>query len=84
MVLLYRKNVSYASTCNLVGFSLGIFFGSVCSILLTSEEFHRKLLWKTSGSGGIITMKSKYANSGTKYFSLRFNSYKIKNKNLAC
>lgn len=53
-----RKNVSYASTCNSVGVPFGMFIGSVCFVLLMSEQFNINYFRAAPGSGGLITMKS--------------------------
>lgn len=58
--ILYRNNVSYASTCNGTGLGLGMFVGSIFPVLLVSEDFCNKYLRITSGTGGIMTFKSTY------------------------
>lgn len=56
----HRNNVSYSSTCNGVGLALGICIGSICPILLTSEEFCNTYLRTSPETGGIMTFTSGY------------------------
>lgn len=58
ILFFFRKNVSHASTCNSVGVPLGMFIGSVCFILLVSEQFSNKYLRTLPETGGLLTMKS--------------------------
>lgn len=58
--ILYRNNVGYASTCNATGQVIGIMIGSLFSVLFTSEDFCNKYLRVTPGTGGIMTMRSKW------------------------
>lgn len=53
-----RKNVSYSSTCNIVGVIFGIFVASVGFVLLVSEDFNNKYFRTTPGTGGLTTIKS--------------------------
>lgn len=46
--------------CNSIGVLFGIFLGEVCFTLLVSEEFNTKYFRSTPGTGGLISMKSKY------------------------
>jgi len=58
-LVLYRKNVGYASTCASVGQIMGIMLCAVSLILFTSEDFGNKYLRIVASAGGIMTMKSK-------------------------
>uniref|UniRef100_A0A914NVC7 Acetyl-coenzyme A transporter 1 n=1 Tax=Meloidogyne incognita TaxID=6306 RepID=A0A914NVC7_MELIC len=39
LTMLSRKNVGYASTCNVVGQTIGVFLGNVVFLALQSKEF---------------------------------------------
>ncbi|CAI6365109.1 unnamed protein product [Macrosiphum euphorbiae] len=58
LTMLKKNNVSYASTCNCIGIAIGMFIGSVCPILLSSEQFCNRYLRLTPGTGGIISIKN--------------------------
>lgn len=60
----FRKNMNYSSTCNALGIPIGMFIGSVCFTLLVSEKFSDKILHRTPGSGGLVTMKSTANENG--------------------
>jgi len=60
MLSLYRNNLGYASTCNSTGLPIGMFIGSVCPILLVSEEFNNKYFRVIPTTGGLMTLKSTY------------------------
>jgi len=60
-MVLYRKNVGYASTCASMGQVMGIMISGVSFILFTSEDFSNKYLRITHNVGGIVTVKSKSA-----------------------
>jgi Acetyl-coenzyme A transporter 1 len=51
-----RKNVGYASTCNVVGQTVGIFFGNVVYLTLQSKEFANKWLRSTPADTGIVDL----------------------------
>lgn len=55
-----RKNISYASTCNGAGLSLGVLCGYIIPITLISESFCNKWLRVSPLPGGILTFKGKY------------------------
>jgi len=59
IVVLYRKNVGYASTCASMGQVMGVMISAVSFILFTSEDFSNKYLRITNNVGGIVTVKSK-------------------------
>jgi PAT family acetyl-CoA transporter-like MFS transporter 1 len=59
IVVLYRNNVGYASTCAFVGQFTGIIISSMSLILLTSEDFSNKYLKISLDVDGILTVKSK-------------------------
>jgi len=67
IVVLYRNNLGYASTCATMGQVLGIMISAVSCILLTSEDFSNKYLRITPNAGGIITMKSKTKKINNQY-----------------
>ncbi|XP_026805456.1 acetyl-coenzyme A transporter 1-like [Rhopalosiphum maidis] len=56
--LLKKNNVSYSSTCNSTGIAFGLYIGSVCPVLLSSEYFCNKYLRFTPDVGGILSIKS--------------------------
>lgn len=56
--LLKKNNVSYSSTCNSTGIAFGLYIGSVCPVLLSSEYFCNKYLRFTPQEGGILSIKS--------------------------
>ncbi|VVC28221.1 Major facilitator superfamily domain,Acetyl-coenzyme A transporter 1 [Cinara cedri] len=58
LTMLKKNNVSYASTCNYVGAAAGMCIGSVCPILLASEDFCNRYLRITPGIGAIMSIKS--------------------------
>lgn len=58
LTMLKKNNVSYGSTCNSIGIGVGMFIGSVCPILLSSEQFCNRYLRLTPGTGGIISIKN--------------------------
>jgi len=62
IIIVYRNNVGYASTCNTSGQIIGVMIGSVFAILFTSEDFSNKYLRITTGVEGIVSMKSKHLN----------------------
>jgi len=70
-MVLCRNNVGYSSTCASIGQVIGIMWGSVSFILLTSENFSNKYLRVTPNAGRIVTMKSK--STETKLISIKYN-----------
>ncbi|XP_022174752.1 acetyl-coenzyme A transporter 1-like [Myzus persicae] len=58
LTMLKRNNVGHASTCNTSGLPIGMFIGSVCPILLVSEDFTNKYLRVMPTTGGLITLQS--------------------------
>lgn len=59
IMVLYRNNVGYASTCATIGQIIGGMVSAVSFILFTSEDFSNKYLRITPNVGGIVTIKSK-------------------------
>lgn len=59
ILILYRNNVGYASTCQSSGQVMGIMISSVMSVLFTSENFCNKYLRFTPAVGGIVSMRSE-------------------------
>ncbi|XP_060865229.1 acetyl-coenzyme A transporter 1-like [Metopolophium dirhodum] len=57
LTMLKKNNVGHASTCNGTGVALGVLIGTICPVLLTSEDFCNKYLRITLSTGGIITIK---------------------------
>ncbi|XP_022174759.1 acetyl-coenzyme A transporter 1-like [Myzus persicae] len=57
LTMLKKTNVGYSSVCSSSGFAIGIMFGSVVPVLLTSEDFYNKHLRITPGVGGIMTLE---------------------------
>ncbi|VVC28219.1 Major facilitator superfamily domain,Acetyl-coenzyme A transporter 1 [Cinara cedri] len=58
LTMLKSKNVNYSSTCNAVGVPIGMFIGSTCFTLATSEQFRNQLFPNSLDAGGLMTMKS--------------------------
>jgi len=52
--------MGYASTCNATGLPIGMFIGSVCPILLVSEDFSNKYFRVMPTTGGLMTLQSTY------------------------
>ena len=63
----YRKNVGYASTCNVVGQTVGIFFGNVVYLTLQSKEFANKWLRSTPADTGIVDLDGECCLSSSIY-----------------
>ncbi|VVC28216.1 Hypothetical protein CINCED_3A007453 [Cinara cedri] len=58
LTMLRKNNVNYASTCNGTGMAFGMFIGSICPILLASEDFCNTYLRINPSPGGMVTFKS--------------------------
>lgn len=59
IIVIYRNNVGYASTCAAMGQIIGTMISAVSFILFTSEDFSNKYLRITPNVGGIVTVQSK-------------------------
>ncbi|XP_060835227.1 acetyl-coenzyme A transporter 1-like [Rhopalosiphum padi] len=70
LTLLQKNNVGYASTCASIGQVIGIMWGSVSFILLTSEDFSNKYLRITPNAGGIVTMKTVFLVWAISYMAI--------------
>lgn len=57
LTMLKKNNVGHSSTCNGTGVALGVLIGTICPVLLTSEDFCNKYLRTTLSTGGLITIK---------------------------
>lgn len=49
-----RRNVGYASTCNVAGQTIGFFLGNVVFLTLQSKEFANKWLRSVPKEKGIV------------------------------
>lgn len=58
LTMLKKNNVGYASTCNATGLPIGMFIGSVCPILLVSEDFNNKYFRVMPTTGGLMTLQT--------------------------
>uniref|UniRef100_A0AC35U5D7 Acetyl-coenzyme A transporter 1 n=1 Tax=Rhabditophanes sp. KR3021 TaxID=114890 RepID=A0AC35U5D7_9BILA len=54
LTMLSRKNVGYASTCNVIGQHAGVFFGHNVFLFLSSEKYTNRFFRSTKGTGGLI------------------------------
>ncbi|KAI1726792.1 acetyl-coenzyme A transporter 1 domain-containing protein [Ditylenchus destructor] len=54
LTMLSRKNVGYASTCNVVGQTVGFFLGNVVFLTLQSKDFANKWIRSVPGDKGIV------------------------------
>uniref|UniRef100_A0A914HFV6 Acetyl-coenzyme A transporter 1 n=1 Tax=Globodera rostochiensis TaxID=31243 RepID=A0A914HFV6_GLORO len=59
LTMLSRKNVGYASTCNVVGQTLGFFLGNVVFLTLQSKEFANKWLRSVPADKGLVEFDGK-------------------------
>uniref|UniRef100_A0A914CB71 Acetyl-coenzyme A transporter 1 n=2 Tax=Acrobeloides nanus TaxID=290746 RepID=A0A914CB71_9BILA len=56
LTMLSRKNVGYASTCNVVGQTVGFFLGNVVFLTLESKEFANKWIRSVPQDHGIVDL----------------------------
>lgn len=61
ILIIYRENVGYASTCNSVGQTIGTFLGYVVFITLESATFCNKFRF-TESTEGVITLQGSIIN----------------------
>ncbi|CAD5217386.1 unnamed protein product [Bursaphelenchus xylophilus] len=54
LTMLSRKNVGYASSCNVVGQTVGFFMGNVVFLTLQSKDFANKWIRSTPQDKGIV------------------------------
>ncbi|KAL3087794.1 hypothetical protein niasHT_029558 [Heterodera trifolii] len=54
LTMLSRKNVGYASTCNVVGQTIGFFLGNVVFLTLQSKEFANKWIRSVPSDKGLV------------------------------
>ena len=54
LTMLSRKNVGYASTCNVVGQTMGFFMGNVVFLTLQSKDFANKWLRSVPSDKGLV------------------------------
>uniref|UniRef100_A0A0N5C9I5 Acetyl-coenzyme A transporter 1 n=1 Tax=Strongyloides papillosus TaxID=174720 RepID=A0A0N5C9I5_STREA len=54
LTMLSRKNVGYASTCNVIGQHAGLFLGNNVFMFLSSEKYANRFFRSANGSGGLI------------------------------
>jgi PAT family acetyl-CoA transporter-like MFS transporter 1 len=50
----FRKNVGYASTCNVVGQTVGFFMGNVVFLTLQSKDFANKWIRSVPLDKGLV------------------------------
>ncbi|CEF59710.1 Major facilitator superfamily domain, general substrate transporter and Acetyl-coenzyme A transporter 1 family-containing protein [Strongyloides ratti] len=54
LTMLSRKNVGYASTCNVIGQHAGLFLGNNVFMFLSSEKYANRFFRNINGKGGLI------------------------------
>ena len=62
LTMLSRKNVGYASTCNVVGQTIGFFLGNVGLLTLESKDFANKWIRSTPQDYGIVDLPGMFFN----------------------
>lgn len=70
LVLYYRVNVGWASTCNAVGQTAGYFLGNVVFLMLQSESFCNSYIRSEPSSGGLVTFQEYLLFWGIVYIGL--------------
>ncbi|KAI6211494.1 Acetyl-coenzyme A transporter 1 family protein [Aphelenchoides besseyi] len=58
--LKFRKNVGYASTCNVVGQTVGFFMGNVVFLTLQSKDFANKWIRSVPSDKGLVEFDGKF------------------------
>ncbi|KAI6206495.1 hypothetical protein M3Y94_00918200 [Aphelenchoides besseyi] len=57
LTMLSRKNVGYASTCNVVGQTVGFFMGNVVFLTLQSKDFANKWIRSVPSDKGLVEFR---------------------------
>ncbi|KAL3099177.1 hypothetical protein niasHT_025725 [Heterodera trifolii] len=60
LTMLSRKNVGYASTCNVVGQTIGFFLGNVVFLTLQSKEFANKWIRSVPSDKGLVQFDGNF------------------------
>lgn len=68
VILVYRKNVGYASTCNAVGQTAGYFIGNVVYLTLDSPDFANRFFRTEPKPYGLVSLSGKFFNHFSTYY----------------